>query len=311
MQRRIRPTKVGHCGTLDPLAQGVLVLGVGPAVRLTSYVQASKKRYIASFRLGASSETGDLEQGYVEHHELPVPTSEQLERAAQSLIGKVEQIPPAYSAIWVDGKRAYQRARNGEQVEMPRRIVSIDQVDVLCYQYPDVRLDIVCGSGTYIRSLGIDLAKAVGSISVMTELTRVGIGPFTLEASVSIEQLRDQPLEPLILPASLGVTYLPRVVVDDDDSIRLGHGLPLAGESALCIDESVNEAVAVTARGTYARSLCPSHEAGVRSRYSRRLSGNRWRKLPACDEWRKLPACDSPIPQAGSLRHVLRTSLNG
>lgn len=257
VQRRIRPTKVGHCGTLDPLAHGVLVLGVGPAVRLTSYVQSREKRYVGSFRLGASSATGDLEKGFTEHPDMSVPSIDDLQRACQTLVGTVKQVPPAYSAIWVDGERAYQRARRGEDVEVPSRMVSILQLKVLKYQYPGITLDITCGSGTYIRTLGIDLAKAVGSCAVMTDLNRVRIGPFTIENAVTVEQLRSDPIEQLMTPASIGVNHLPRIVVDQDGCVRLGNGLPLAAESAHLIDETAEEVVAATERGELRAILVP------------------------------------------------------
>ena len=264
VQRRIRPLKVGHCGTLDPLAKGVLVLGVGPAVRLTSFVQNCQKRYDANFRLGASSATGDLENGFVEHPNLAIPSRDQLDAAAKSLLGTITQVPPAYSAIWVDGKRAYERARRGEQVEMPSRKVSIDRLEVLRYEYPHVRLGVACGSGTYIRSLGIDLAQAVGSMAVMTELTRVGIGPFSVETAVTIGQLRDEPIEKLLLPAAVAVGHLPSVVIGPEDSIRLGNGLPLSAEAAKRIGDA-KEAVVLTEQGDLRaivvpkpRGWCPS-----------------------------------------------------
>lgn len=249
VQRRIRPTKVGHCGTLDPLAEGVLVLGVGPAVRLTSFVQECPKRYIAAFRLGASSATGDLENGYDEHPDLAVPNLQQLQQAAVSLVGDIQQTPPAYSAIWVDGQRAYQRARRGEQVDMPQRTVTIHQLEIVSYDYPNVLLDITCGSGTYIRSLGIDLAKAVGSIAVMTALQRTAIGPFLIEDAISVEQLRDDSLQAHVVAARTGVEHLPVVTVDDADSGRLGNGLPLASAVTSHLDAGVGPAIAATRSG--------------------------------------------------------------
>ncbi len=249
VQRRTGPTKVGHCGTLDPLAQGVLVLGVGPAVRLTSYVQDCRKRYVAQFRLGASSETGDLEKGFIEHTDMPVPTLGQLAAAAQSFVGSMTQTPPAYSAIWINGQRAYKRVRRGERVEMPSRTVSIYGLSILQYEFPTLSLDISCGSGTYIRSLGVDLARSVQSIAVMTKLRRVAVGPFRIEDAVTIDQLKDDSIEQLMVPAVVGVDHLPRVVIDSQDSVRLGNGLPLAGDAVHGLDETLGKAIAVSEQG--------------------------------------------------------------
>ena len=230
VQRRLpRKTKVGHAGTLDPLAEGVLVLGVGPAVRLVPYVQQQPKHYQATFRLGSSSVSGDLEGEVSEFPDLPVPARAQLEAAAKNLTGEIEQIPPAHSAIWVDGERAYRRIRAGEEFEMPSRKVQIDALEITRYEFPEVDLNILCGSGTYIRTLGIDLAINVGSTAVMSFLSRIGIGPFLLKNSVSIDALREDDLEPHFLPASLAIQHLPCVKITDENATRLGHGL--------CLDE--------------------------------------------------------------------------
>lgn len=230
VQRRIRPIKVGHAGTLDPLAEGVLVLGVGPAVRLVPYVQQLPKHYRATFLLGQSSVSGDLEGEVLQHPEHPVPSLDQLQNAAAQLIGNIEQIPPAHSAIWVDGKRAYKRVRAGEQIEMPSRTVRVDSLVILNYDFPKLELDIVCGSGTYIRTLGIDLAKLAGSAAVMAYLQRTGVGDFRIEDAITIDQLREDPLESMLVPAEKGVPHLPRLVIDAEQSVRLGHGLCIDGE---------------------------------------------------------------------------------
>jgi tRNA pseudouridine55 synthase len=243
VQRRVRPIKVGHAGTLDPLAKGVLVLGVGPAVRLVPYVQQLPKHYQATFRLGQSSVSGDLEGEVLQHPELPLPSLDQLQTASVQLTGTIEQIPPAHSAIWVDGKRAYKRVRAGEQVEMPSRTVRVESLVILSYDYPELELDIVCGSGTYIRTLGIDLAKQAGSTAVMAYLQRTGVGDFRVEDAITIDQLREEPLESMLLPAVRSVPHLPRLEIDAEQSIRLGHGLCIDGEpigdrAATQIDEA-------------------------------------------------------------------------
>ncbi len=223
MQRR--DVKVGHAGTLDPLAVGVLVVGVGPASRLVPYVQQQPKRYRAKFRFGQSTVSGDLEGEITRHPDLPVPSRQQIDAAVIKLTGSIEQTPPAHSAIWVDGQRAYKRIRAGETFAMPVRTVEVHSLDVLEYEFPEIELDIRCGSGTYIRSIGIDLATAVGSAAVMTELTRQTIGQFNIEQSVSIDQLGKDPIESMLLPATMGVDHLPKIIIDDLESVRLGHGL--------------------------------------------------------------------------------------
>ncbi len=262
VQRRIRPAKVGHAGTLDPLAEGVLVVGVGPAVRLIPYVQQQPKHYLGSFRLAASSESGDLEGEVLQHPELPIPTRAQLDLAVEQLTGEIDQVPPAHSAIWVDGQRAYKRVRAGEKVDMPSRTVMIHSLEIVQYDFPELKVDIVCGSGTYIRTLGKDLAQLAGSTAVMTHLRRLGIGEFRFNDSVSIQQLREEPIDSLLVPPTLGVTHLPRLEIDHQQSVRLGHGLCIdgvassallrggcAGESASECAEDCSEAVAIRSDG--------------------------------------------------------------
>jgi len=254
VQRRLpRKTKVGHAGTLDPLAEGVLVLGVGPAVRLVPYVQQQPKHYLATFRIGSSSVSGDLEGDISEFPDLPIPTREQLEQAARDLTGQIEQVPPAHSAIWINGKRAHQRIRAGETFDMPSRKVEIHVLNITRYEFPEVDLDVMCGSGTYIRTLGIDLAVNAGSTAVMSFLCRTGVGPFVIENALSVDVLREETLDAHLLSPSLAVQHLPQIEVTADDAQRLGHGLCLNEvefiDSERMIDQDVSEAAAITPDG--------------------------------------------------------------
>ena len=236
VQRRLRGSaetkkvKVGHCGTLDPLAEGVLVLGVGPAVRLVPYVHQQSKRYRGKFLLGQSSPTGDLEMAATRHDELPIPSREDLQTFAGTMIGEIRQTPPAYSAVWVDGKRAYDRVRGGEDVQMPTRTVFVHSLNIVNYQFPELELEIECGSGTYIRTIGMDLAEGVGSRAVMSYLQRVSVGAFNICDAVTTEQLRQDDLRTIIQPARLAVEHLPQRIVDEEMSTRLMNGLCLEDE---------------------------------------------------------------------------------
>ncbi len=249
VQRRLRhqfnrrDIKVGHAGTLDPLAEGVLVVAIGPASRLVPYVQQQPKRYQATFRLGQSTISGDLEGELTNYPDLPRPDRSQIDDAAKALVGTIQQTPPAHSAIWVDGQRAYKRVRAGESVQMPSRTVEVHSLDVLRYDFPELELDIVCGSGTYIRSIGMDLAIAAGSVAVMSHLIRLSVGPFLIDDAVTVEQLRNDDFEAMILPPEMGVPQLDSVVIDDTDTERLGHGKPIDGVP------SGDEAAAITRDG--------------------------------------------------------------
>src|SRR5262245_35406014 len=178
VQRLVRPQKVGHAGTLDPLATGVLVVAVGPATRLVEYVQRMPKTYQGTFLLGRTSDTEDVEGEVVELDSPPVPTRAEIDAALPRFIGTIEQRPPAYSALKVAGRRAHKLARRGEAVELAPRPVEIHAIELLRYEYPEMELRIDCGSGTYVRSLGRDVAEAVDTGAVMAALRRLAIGPF-------------------------------------------------------------------------------------------------------------------------------------
>src|SRR5436190_8799230 len=178
VQRLVKPHKVGHAGTLDPLASGVLVVCVGPATRLIEYVQRMPKRYLATFLLGRRSETEDIEGAVTELTDTPVPTVEQAHGALPNFVGRIQQLPPAFSALKVDGQRAYALARKGETPDLQPRPIEVYSVELVEYSYPQLVLDIRCGSGTYVRSLGRDIARALGTEAVMSALVRTEIGPF-------------------------------------------------------------------------------------------------------------------------------------
>lgn len=235
---RGRKIKVGHCGTLDPLADGVLVIGVGPAAKLVPFVHETSKTYLGSFRLAAESPTGDLEVTPTTYCDHPVPTTEELLSACRALTGIIEQTPPAYSAVKVGGKRAYEMVRKGQTVDMPSRSVHIESIEIVSYHYPDLQLQITCGTGTYIRTLGMDLAKTVGTVAVMTALTRTSVGDFTISDSISVDQIRRDDIESLLLPAAMGVSHLPRLMVDGDECARLVNGQCLVDRQPEAVPEN-------------------------------------------------------------------------
>ena len=170
VQRLSRPAKAGHAGTLDPLADGVLVVCVGSATRLIEYVQRMPKRYVGTFLLGRQSPTEDIEGEVTELPDAPVPTREQIEAAARRFVGRIEQRPPAFSALKIRGRPAYKLARQGKPVELAPRPVEIYRIEVKKYRYPELVLEIDCGGGTYVRSLGRDLAESLGTAAVMSAL---------------------------------------------------------------------------------------------------------------------------------------------
>jgi tRNA pseudouridine55 synthase len=256
VQRLTRPTKAGHAGTLDPLATGVLVVCVGAATRWIGYVQRMPKRYVGTFLLGRQSPTEDIEGVVTELPNAPIPTREQIIAAAGRLVGRIEQRPPAFSALKIAGRPAYKLARQGQQLQLAPRPVEIHDIKVVAYQYPELVLDVSCGSGTYIRSLGRDLAESLGSAAVMSALVRMSIGGFLLEDAVDPRELNADNLPGLLRPPLCAIEYLPRIQLSADEVTRLRYGLAidrnLDGET-----QEKQEIVAVDSHGDLVGILTP------------------------------------------------------
>ncbi len=227
VQRLIKPARTGHAGTLDPLATGVLVVAIGQATRLIEYVQQMRKRYRGTFLLGQSSDTEDIEGTVIALADAPVPSRQEIERATSTLTGEVMQRPPAYSALKIQGKRAYDLARAGVAVELAARPVTIYSLSVVDYTYPHLVLDVECSGGTYIRSLGRDLAEHCGTAAVMSALVRTAIGPFDLAGAIAMEALDLPTIDANLLPPTAALAQLARLVVDADQQQRLSNGLPI------------------------------------------------------------------------------------
>lgn len=227
IERQLRPAKVGHAGTLDPLATGVLIVLVGQATRLTSHVQAWPKSYRGTFLLGRSSDTEDIEGNVVEEPNPIRPSREALESAALQLTGLQLQQPPAYSALKVKGRRAYELARSGQDVELVARPIHVYALEIEEYNYPLVQLYIECSSGTYVRSLGRDLARATGTNAVMSSLVRLSIGHLHLDHAVSWDTIRNEDPRSFLLPAREALRDLPAITLDAEECRRILNGLTI------------------------------------------------------------------------------------
>ncbi len=228
-----RKIRVGHAGTLDPLARGVLVVPVGPATRLIEYVQQMPKTYRAEFQLGCHSDTEDTDGQVTQLESPPVPSEEELRAALPAFTGKILQRPPAYSALRVDGKRAYDLARKGKQVELASREIEVYRLTLDEHAYPNLGLTIECGSGTYVRSLGRDLAESLGTAAVMSSLERTAIGPFRLEDAVDPESLSQENWQHSLLPTAMAVSHLAKLMLDDEAVLRIQNGLTIPRPSQI------------------------------------------------------------------------------
>jgi tRNA pseudouridine55 synthase len=229
----LRRCKVGHAGTLDPLATGVLVACIGPATRLVRYVQQMPKSYRALFRLGYESDTEDIDGELVCVDPAPTVGRTEIENVLPHFMGTIWQRPPAFSALKVGGKRAYRLARAGKALELAPRQIDIYRLQLTGLHDGYFELEIECGSGTYVRSLGRDIAEALGTKAVMSRLERTAIGCFGIENSIAIEA--DSVLEPNFLCASLispsnvlqqGLK-MAQVELSDNEIADLRHGRSL------------------------------------------------------------------------------------
>lgn len=223
--------RAGHTGTLDPRASGVLVVLVGPAVRLSEFVSASDKRYQAIIRLGSTTDTYDEEGSVMSSSPVEI-TETQFETALKQFIGEIEQVPPPYSAVKVNGKKAYEMAREGEEVELAPRIINVYNLELLEWAPPEAVIDVYCSSGTYVRSLANDLGKTLGCGAHLVGLRRTKSGRFTLRDAVPLRKLRDAFDQgnwyQYLIPAAEALSDWPAIELDVDkmDAIRHGHRIP-------------------------------------------------------------------------------------
>jgi len=226
--RRLAGTrKVGHAGTLDPMATGVLVLGVDRATRLLGHLMLTEKAYDATIRLGVATTTDDAEGEVVSTRAVDGVSEDVVRTELARFVGDIEQVPTAVSAIKVDGKRAYARVRDGEQVELKARPVTIHELVVHEVDLPEARISVRCSSGTYIRAIARDLGAALGVGGHLTALRRTAVGSFDLSVARTLEQLSD---DFAVLPiADAARASFPVVDLDDEQAghVRFGRALDL------------------------------------------------------------------------------------
>ncbi len=230
--RRLAGTRrVGHAGTLDPMATGVLVVGIGRATRLLGHLSGTRKTYEATIRLGSATTTDDAEGEVVSRTPADDLDPERVRLATAGLVGELDQVPAAVSAVKVAGERAYARVRRGEQVTLEPRRVHVHSFDVLASRpvgdHTDLDVRVVCSSGTYVRALARDLGAALGVGGHLTRLRRTAVGPFGEEQARTLEQLAEH-LDLVDLTAAVsGVFAVLRL--DDEQSRLVRHGSRLAG----------------------------------------------------------------------------------
>ena len=232
MRRLAGTRKVGHAGTLDPMATGVLVLGINKATRLLTYIVGTSKTYTATIRLGESTVTDDAEGEVVSTQSAAAVTEEAIRAGVAALTGEIQQVPSSVSAIKVNGERAYARVRSGEDVKLAARPVTIHRFDVHSVrpardgEILDVDVTVECSSGTYIRALARDLGEALGTGGHLTALRRTQVGPYTLDQARTLEQLAEE-LE--VLEMSLAARALmPNRELSEDEATEISFGRRIA-----------------------------------------------------------------------------------
>jgi tRNA pseudouridine55 synthase len=223
--------KIGHAGTLDPMATGLLAVGIGRATRLLRFVQDAPKTYVATAMFGVATESLDADGAVLSREPMPV-TVEDVEQVLGRFVGEIPQVPPMVSARKVEGRRLYELAREGKTVEREARAVEIHRLQVVDFapsDYPEVTFEVDCSKGTYVRTLADDLARALGGRAHLVSLRRTAIGSLRVENAPEIDAYTSEGWRDSLLTPSAGLADLPAVQLDDDLARAVSHGVPVAG----------------------------------------------------------------------------------
>lgn len=220
-RRAFRTRKVGHAGTLDPMATGLLLVGVGRATRLLRFFGDLPKSYEGTAVIGVETDTLDADGAIVATHDVSL-RREDVEAAFAAMIGPSMQRPPAYSAVKVGGRKLYEAARAGEDLEADERAIRVDAFSLTAFEPPEIGFSVTCSGGTYVRVLLADVGRGLGSGAHLSSLRRTAIGPYRVEDAVGIDGLREP------LPIERAVAHLPQVALAEDEAIAAGHGSILA-----------------------------------------------------------------------------------
>lgn len=232
LRRLLGMRRIGHCGTLDPLATGVLVVCLGRYTRLSEWLSAGDKEYLATFLLGATSDTADI-QGNVSFQSAdPVPSREEIETALGRFVGEIDQVPPAFSAIKVNGVRSYALARRHQAETLGARRIRIDRLQLVDYAFPHLQVRVACSKGTYIRSLAADLGEALGCGALVEKLRRLRSGTLGEGDALTLSQveqgIREGILEHRLVPLPQALRDFPEVGLSAEQVQAFIHGNPVS-----------------------------------------------------------------------------------
>lgn len=231
IRKILNTKKVGHAGTLDPLATGVLPILVGKGTKLSKYLIEHDKTYIATIKLGERSSTGDCEGEIVEKKEYTTRTNAEVEQVLNTFIGKQIQTPPIYSAIKVNGKKLYEYARNGEEVEIPKREIEIYNIELITLHKNILKFKVSCSKGTYIRALCEDIAKKLETVGMMIDLERIQVDKFTIEESVKLEEITER----RIIPIEQIFSETEKVILNDIELNKFLNGIGIKSKLEIAL----------------------------------------------------------------------------
>ena len=228
VRKALKMKKVGHAGTLDPFATGLLIVLLGQGTKLSPYIMSREKKYRATMRLGIETDTHDPTGCIVRKRPVPELDPDCIREAASGFIGEAEQLPPIFSAVRYRGRRAYEFARKGIKPELKKRRVTIRSLEIVSVDLPDVTMEVTCSSGTYIRSLAADLGETLGSGAHLKALRRLSIGPFDIRDALKLGNIGLSPTEAVlkdrIIPLRDAIPHLKEVQVDEELARKIRNG---------------------------------------------------------------------------------------
>jgi tRNA pseudouridine55 synthase len=270
VKKALRAKKAGHTGTLDPFATGVLVCCINKATRLAQFLTCGKKRYKGVMRLGIRTDTQDLTGRVISNEARLRITDQDVRRAFRTFLDIKYQNPPAYSALKQGGVRLYELARQGTFVRKPARRIHIYELEVTDISLPDVRFDVACGEGTYIRTLCADIGDALGCGAHLRELCRTESGHFTLAEAISLEALERlstmEKISDYVVPMSVALRGIPGLLVDNELAEKIRHGQPVTQEELPSLEEGACPWIKVTdVRGNLVAVISSQEEKGIYS----------------------------------------------
>jgi tRNA pseudouridine55 synthase len=232
IRRTYHLKRVGHAGTLDPAAAGVLPVALGSATRLLEYMTDSDKSYRVELTIGYETDTGDDTGTITKSLDCIMPTRSKIEEVLSSFLGTIEQVPPMYSAIKVQGKKLYELARAGITVERQARRISIHNINLLKIDEKSILFDVTCSKGTYIRSLCTDIGIKINCPVVMSFLVRTRVGCFSLDQAFTLEEIGENP-ENAVLPVDNALSYMPKVILSREISTAFKHGQSILNSAGI------------------------------------------------------------------------------